>query len=191
MRKRHGVLQSVPLAQATVDEKFEIVEVLPRPRLGERDVVELRDTAPRRAAGRDGSRPSPLCRACTASRPRPAPAPPPRPSAPSASRSGIPAPGATPSRLCRTSLRPAHSGAYAPRGAFPARGRIVARPAGGSRPVRPLRRSAAIPFRVLHDVSLFGLTVKMLPQSGGFFQPCADKKSGRPCPQKKPRAERN
>jgi len=49
------------------------------------------------------------------------------------------------------------------------------------------------PFRFVFfmTVSLFGLTVKMMPQSGGFFQPCADKKSGRPCPQKKPRAERN
>ena len=52
-RQRHRVLQAVQLAQATVDEEFEIVEVLPRPRLGERDVVELRDTAPRRE-GRGG-----------------------------------------------------------------------------------------------------------------------------------------
>lgn len=49
------------------------------------------------------------------------------------------------------------------------------------------------PFRFVFFMtdSLFDLTVKMMPQSGGFFLPCADKKSGRPCPQKKPRAERN
>ena len=45
------------------------------------------------------------------------------------------------------------------------------------------------PFRFVFfmTVSLFGLTVKMMPQSDGFSQPCADKKSGRPSVEKRPR----